>query len=287
MTTVLLTENSTTRRRAMSSVLSSAGFSVQTIAGFEDLFEFLERMPRSSSEISAIAVGWPDYGEAKADEIFDLLSRDRFEHLPVLVLADSNSPGAVNWMMKRPRSALLNWGDYNEAGEALNKLLRPSPSSPAPGELVEHRGMRVLLVDDSATVRLAFQKLLSKEGYLVEVAASVAEGRGKLDAQSFDIVVTDYFMPNENGLPGFIAICQFSSRPSARKRRISKASDEAASTSSLKRIQTSMYFPDVVRNVNYIGFRLPTPKQKAEFPQISLYVNEMQQPHPTKIVENC
>lgn len=199
MTTVLLTENSITRRRAMSSVLSNAGFSVQSIAGFEDLFEFLQRMPRSSSEISAIAVGWPDYGEAKADEIFDLLSRDQFEHLPVLVLADSNSPGAVNWMMKRPRSALLNWGDYNEAGEALNKLLRPTQSSPAPGEMIEHRGMRVLLVDDSATVRLAFQKLLSKQGYLVEVAASVAEGRVKMEAQTFDIVVTDYFMPHENG----------------------------------------------------------------------------------------
>ena len=199
MTNVLLTENSVTRRRAIASVLSSAGYTVQPLAGFEELFDYLQRMPRSSSEIGAVAVGWPDYGEAKADEIFDLLTRDAFEHLPVLVLADSNSPGAVNWMMKRPRAALLNWGDYNEAGEALNKLLHPSANANLQPDAAVHTGMRVLLVDDSATVRLAFQKLLSKQGYLVELATSVIDARKKLDEHVFDIVVTDYFMPNENG----------------------------------------------------------------------------------------
>jgi diguanylate cyclase (GGDEF)-like protein/PAS domain S-box-containing protein len=199
MTSVLLAESSTTRRRAISAVLSAAGFTVHPLPSFEEAHAFLERMPRSSSEIGAVAVGWPDYGEPKADEIFDLLSRDAFEHLPVLMLADSNSPGAVNWMMKRPRSALLNWGDYNEAGEALNKLLRPMRNQAMVLDGADTTGLRVLLVDDSATVRLAFHKLLSKQGYHVEIASSVEEGRKKMLEASFDIVVTDYFMPNENG----------------------------------------------------------------------------------------
>ena len=143
----------------MSSVLVGAGFTVQAMQNFSETLALLQRMPRTSSEIVACAVGWPDYGEPMADEVFDLLSRDQYEHLPVLVLADSSSPGAVNWMMKRPRSALLNWGDYNEAGEALQKLMRPTQPSAISLDATTHANMRVLLVDDSATVRLAFQKL--------------------------------------------------------------------------------------------------------------------------------
>lgn len=200
MTAVLIAETSITRRRAISAVLANAGFNVQSLGSFEECMAFLERMPRSSSEIGAVAVGWPDYGEPKADEVFDLLSRDQFEHLPVLVLADASSPGAVNWMMKRPRAAMLNWGDYNDAGDALLKLLRPSASALSADDPSASGGnLRVLLVDDSATVRLAFQKLLAKQGYQVEIASSAAEGRKKFEAQPFDIVVTDYFMPGENG----------------------------------------------------------------------------------------
>jgi diguanylate cyclase (GGDEF)-like protein/PAS domain S-box-containing protein len=199
MTSVLLAESSTTRRRAISAVLSAAGFTVHPVPGFEEAHAFLERLPRSSSEIGAVAVGWPDYSEPKADEIFDILTRDALEHLPVLILADSSSAGAVNWTMKRPRSAILNWGDYNDAGDALNKLIRPTRAAAMVYDGDDTSGLRVLLVDDSATVRLAFQKLLNKQGYQVEIASSVDEGRRKMVDGNFDIVVTDYFMPNENG----------------------------------------------------------------------------------------
>ncbi|MBL0041326.1 MAG: EAL domain-containing protein [Xanthomonadales bacterium] len=215
MTAVLLAETSTTRRRAMSSVLVGAGFTVQAMQNFSETLALLQRMPRTSSEIVACAVGWPDYGEPMADEVFDLLSRDQYEHLPVLVLADSSSPGAVNWMMKRPRSALLNWGDYNEAGEALQKLMRPTQPSAISLDATTHANMRVLLVDDSATVRLAFQKLLAKQGYQVEVASSVVEGKAKFAANPSDIVVTDYFMPGENGTELIRALKADSSSSSA------------------------------------------------------------------------
>ena len=57
----------------------------------------------------------------------------------------------------------------------------------------------MLLVDDSATVRAAFSRLLAKDGFMVDTASGVAEGLTKLRAQPFDIVVVDYFMPGRNG----------------------------------------------------------------------------------------
>jgi DNA-binding NtrC family response regulator len=59
---------------------------------------------------------------------------------------------------------------------------------------------RVLVVDDEKNVRVLFERVLSKEGYQVECAASGAEAIDKLAKHSFDVVVTDLKM---DGIDGF------------------------------------------------------------------------------------
>jgi diguanylate cyclase (GGDEF)-like protein/PAS domain S-box-containing protein len=46
---------------------------------------------------------------------------------------------------------------------------------------------------------MAFGKLLQKHGYVVETAASVAEGLQRVQSQAFDIAIVDYFMPEALG----------------------------------------------------------------------------------------
>jgi DNA-binding NtrC family response regulator len=62
---------------------------------------------------------------------------------------------------------------------------------------------RVLVVDDEKNVRVLFERVLSKEGYQVECAASGGEAIDKLAKNSFDLVVTDLKM---DGLDGFDVI---------------------------------------------------------------------------------
>ncbi len=58
----------------------------------------------------------------------------------------------------------------------------------------------ILIVDDEELVSGTYQDFLRLEGYSVEIADSVALAREKLSQQKFDLVVTDYKMPREDGL---------------------------------------------------------------------------------------
>ncbi len=60
---------------------------------------------------------------------------------------------------------------------------------------------RVLLVDDNVTSRLTLQTVLEAGGYMVDSAASAAEAVGKLDAQQYELVLSDLQMESpEAGL---------------------------------------------------------------------------------------
>jgi diguanylate cyclase (GGDEF)-like protein/PAS domain S-box-containing protein len=178
--------------------LAQRGFGVTAVASLEEAYAYLQRSNASTASVEAVLLGWPEYADGVAEDVFGLLHGERFEHLPVLVLADSNSAGAVNWRMTRPRSALLLWSDYLEAGAALEQLLRPMQPM-KPNLAVGGPALRVLFVDDSATIRVGYYKLLQKQGYLVETASSVAEGLEKVALQAFDIAIVDYLMPEQNG----------------------------------------------------------------------------------------
>ncbi|MDQ2138940.1 hybrid sensor histidine kinase/response regulator [Alcaligenaceae bacterium B3P038] len=62
------------------------------------------------------------------------------------------------------------------------------------------RRKRVLVVDDSLTVRELERKLLSNRGYDVAVAVDGIDGWNQLRAESFDLVVSDVDMPRMDGI---------------------------------------------------------------------------------------
>jgi DNA-binding NtrC family response regulator len=59
---------------------------------------------------------------------------------------------------------------------------------------------RILVVDDEEHVRTLFRRVLQKEGYEVDCAASGNEAIEKLGRDSFDLVVTDLKMNGIDGL---------------------------------------------------------------------------------------
>ncbi len=58
---------------------------------------------------------------------------------------------------------------------------------------------QVLLVDDTPAVCRALRRLLAAHAE-VEIAQSVKEARTLIDGHPFDVVITDYHLPQENGL---------------------------------------------------------------------------------------
>ncbi len=73
------------------------------------------------------------------------------------------------------------------------------------GAIAHHLAKRILIVDDSRTVRCLLQQTLSQAGFLVEEASDGAAGFAKVaEAQGqFDLVISDLEMPHLDGL-GFL-----------------------------------------------------------------------------------
>jgi diguanylate cyclase (GGDEF)-like protein/PAS domain S-box-containing protein len=197
MDRVLLIEASATRRRALSTMLAHKTFDVTIIGNYAEGLAALSAVERGN--FAALVVSWPEYSDHRADEVFALLRARDWITLPVLLMADSTDAGAVNWLMKRPSTALLLWSDYSDAPDALHKLIHPVQRQ-APAEARSgSEQLRVLFVDDSPTVRIAFRRLLAAEGFQVETAVSAEDGLVKAMEQDFDIAIVDYFMPGDNG----------------------------------------------------------------------------------------
>ena len=62
------------------------------------------------------------------------------------------------------------------------------------------RGMRVLVVDDDEPVLEVLADMIASFGALVTTATSVAEARPLLETFAPTLVMTDVYMPGENGL---------------------------------------------------------------------------------------
>ncbi|WP_019447968.1 hybrid sensor histidine kinase/response regulator [Cupriavidus sp. BIS7] len=67
-------------------------------------------------------------------------------------------------------------------------------------EAVQARRKRVLVIDDSLTVRELERKLLAGRGYDVAVAVDGMDGWNVLRAEQFDLVITDVDMPRMDGI---------------------------------------------------------------------------------------
>lgn len=57
----------------------------------------------------------------------------------------------------------------------------------------------VLLVEDHADTLRVLSSILTKDGFRVRTAASVADARKLLDCESFDVLVTDIGLPDGSG----------------------------------------------------------------------------------------
>ena len=80
------------------------------------------------------------------------------------------------------------------------RLRRPAEQVPQQAAAAGRKRKRVLVVDDSFTVREVERKLLANRGYDVEVAVDGMDGWNAVRTGQFDLVVTDIDMPRMDGI---------------------------------------------------------------------------------------
>jgi len=60
--------------------------------------------------------------------------------------------------------------------------------------------VRILLVDDNSNGLAARRSVLEELGYHIVTSATVAEALGAFERNSFDLIITDYKLPDFNGV---------------------------------------------------------------------------------------
>lgn len=82
-------------------------------------------------------------------------------------------------------------------GESLLWVLQPFPEQWLGASQVAARS--VLYVEDDADIREMLSEILSSEGFVVRTAATLEEARAAVDASKFDVVITNYQLPDGDG----------------------------------------------------------------------------------------
>jgi two-component system sensor histidine kinase and response regulator WspE len=93
--------------------------------------------------------------------------------------------------------------DPDDVRRSIEKLLQSTRLERAGAQAAEQNGRRrkrILVVDDSITVREVERQLLAGQGYQVEVAVDGMEGWNAVREGGFDLVISDIDMPRLNGL---------------------------------------------------------------------------------------
>jgi two-component system chemotaxis sensor kinase CheA len=108
-----------------------------------------------------------------------------------------NVPCAAGATLLGDRPALIL--DVPALVQRALALGRRAPAAPAPAAPVALGAPRVLLVEDSDTIRAAMQRMLEAAGYHVTPARDGAEGLRLAESADFALISTDVMMPNLDG----------------------------------------------------------------------------------------
>jgi diguanylate cyclase (GGDEF)-like protein/PAS domain S-box-containing protein len=193
---LLLIEPSATLRHLLRRSLAvRADFQLVEAATFDAGLAQLRRA--RPCDFAAVILGSPVDDHAAAQTILAELKTGNARDSAMLVMTHAAETSAFDWVVRRPCTALLSWNDHADCAACLDRLLAAAAAGRAPA--AGHGDIRVLLVDDSRTIRETYRHLLAHHGYAVETAASAAEALALARLGSFDIAIVDYFMPGGNG----------------------------------------------------------------------------------------
>jgi diguanylate cyclase (GGDEF)-like protein/PAS domain S-box-containing protein len=198
---VLLIEHSATVRHIGKNYLIGAGYDVEVDQDFKSAYRRFTSGSEDAGTFDTVILGCPDITHSDIVALCSLFESQAFSSLPLLVLAHESDSALKSRLLKKPNTDFLLWPDYRKMADVLANLIsdttKPLLTEKETQPVVQP--IRVLIVDDSATVRVKYQRLLTANGYRTETASCVSEGMEKALESEFDIAIIDYFMPDATG----------------------------------------------------------------------------------------
>ncbi len=198
MQKLLTIERSATLGHLLQRTLSVGKFSdISKATSYEDGLWLLQESAAGAEDFAAVIIGAPAQRDEEFMALLDHLAGGPALGIPVLLVAHDEQPILVSWRKARARSALALWTNFGRIPSILKRILPEVPEAAV--QKIQARQVKVLFVDDSQSVRFAYRQLLESNGYEVDVAADIAEAKGKVQNVDYDLVIVDYFLPDGSG----------------------------------------------------------------------------------------
>jgi diguanylate cyclase (GGDEF)-like protein/PAS domain S-box-containing protein len=200
MSGILVVERSATLLHLLGRTLQAANVERWAeLASYTEALDHLKQAQRLGQPYRVLLLGAPPRMTRDFIDLLGWLHQHKEPPLPVLLMAHEKSPELANWVDSRLDAVFIPWAQFGRIPGAIRQLAPDAGQAPGPGERKPQNGIRVLFVDDSPSVRLAFQQLLERDGFQTVTAASVTEGYERARDGRFDLAVIDYFLPDGDG----------------------------------------------------------------------------------------
>ena len=183
---ILVVDDSKSIRFALESQLREEGFDVTTaVDGEEGLAKAVE------GEFDLVIT---DLDMPKMDG-FELCTRLKSEfktsHIPIIILSARDSDETIERGFRVGADAYLAKGDrIEDKVERIKDILRTKNFL---------TGSRILVADDSSSVRLFLQSGLNEAGFRTEVVTNGQEALDRIDEFKPDLILSDLMMPEVDG----------------------------------------------------------------------------------------
>jgi PAS domain S-box-containing protein/diguanylate cyclase (GGDEF)-like protein len=198
---ILLVERSTTLNHLLRRTLAAASLPVRAeIGNYLEALDHLRRVGSSAQgdpPYSLAIIGAPARPTREYRALLEF-TRDAPAAPATLLMAHEESAEVRNWADASLRGRFLLWSQFSRIPASVIELA-PDEFTEEAAESSETGRIRILFVDDSKSVCQAYSSLLERNGYAVDVAASIAEADALASENSYDLVVVDYFLPDGSG----------------------------------------------------------------------------------------
>lgn len=194
---VLIVESSTTQQRIVSGWLEDLG--VRQVSAVTSAEEALEHMRTAAPDLIISAMHLP--GMTGTDLVQRMRNDPDLADIPFMLVSSETSYRYLDPLRQAGVIAIL---PKPFTAEQLHRSLYAALDFLEPGHLQlgsrTPDELRVLLVDDMHTSRRFMRQVLEKMGIeKVREAENGMQARNLIDREYFDLIITDYYMPEMDG----------------------------------------------------------------------------------------
>ncbi|THB69173.1 MAG: GGDEF domain-containing response regulator [Gammaproteobacteria bacterium] len=153
-------------------------------------------------DFDAVVLGWCRDSNDAFPALKKFLCNDNLINIPIQIISDTACEDVLTFSNSRKNNGLLLWDSYKTfiKGHLQNLIDRASGRSLATLTSVHQAApIRILFVDDSATVRKQFSTLLARNGYEAVFADDIDQAFDIAKSSFFDIAIIDYYLEKEVG----------------------------------------------------------------------------------------